>query len=318
MRTVAVIVLFALVAAALWLLKPELFQGSMPDPEVTAPTGSGHQAPATAQAPRSPTRQHEPASSGQQASDAALDSRPTARRQERPAAKNAVLPGAPPAQPAAPASEPLAVEREARQYVSSLTRTEPAPVSAERADHFVPGDQVLKLVPDSAMQTTSLARLQDSQVLKPDTPITVVRSVEQVEQVGPDTLIADSAGNLDAPVQQILADESVRETTLRAVLEQLRATPQAMVRVLRHVEYFEQTTLGRLLSDRSTDRELPFKIVKRTHGMELASVRDLLPARTLSPDTLFYVRTVRETDVQGIWGIVHDGLIKNFAQSTLR
>ena len=30
--------------------------------------------------------------------------------------------------------------------------------------------------------------------------------------------------------------------------------------------------------------------------------------------SLFYVRTVRDGDEQGIWGIVHDGIIENFAR----
>jgi len=33
-----------------------------------------------------------------------------------------------------------------------------------------------------------------------------------------------------------------------------------------------------------------------------------------NPDSIFYVRTVRNTDDQGIWGIIHDGIMTNFAQ----
>ena len=34
----------------------------------------------------------------------------------------------------------------------------------------------------------------------------------------------------------------------------------------------------------------------------------------LDPDAIFYLRTVKNGDEQGIWGIVHGGLISNFAR----
>lgn len=37
----------------------------------------------------------------------------------------------------------------------------------------------------------------------------------------------------------------------------------------------------------------------------------------VSPGSLFYVRTVRESDVHGVWGIVQEGLINNFAHGVL-
>ena len=37
-------------------------------------------------------------------------------------------------------------------------------------------------------------------------------------------------------------------------------------------------------------------------------------AHEVKTGSMFYVRTVREGDGQGIWGIVHDGIIDNFAR----
>ena len=120
MRIIALVVLLALVSGAVWVLNPGLVEklgsGLRPDDE-SAP------APATSSAP-----------TGSEVITVAPRRDEAKRNTDR-------------AQPlVAPAAETIAVEREARRYVRRLTQTEPAPVPAERADHFVSGDQVLKLV----------------------------------------------------------------------------------------------------------------------------------------------------------------------------
>lgn len=227
-------------------------------------------------------------------------------------------------------SAPAVVEKQAKIYVAKLTAPDPMPIRVEQADNFVTGDQLFSLIPDSASEKTTVAKLLDDQSLSPDAPITIVKKVEQVQRLSPEKLIAGSAGNLDAPIKQ-LVDEQVITTTVRKVLEAVRRSPDQPIDIVTDVEYFEQTTKAEIAAefknDDSLKAETVINVITKPHGLEAASMGDLL--RTRKPDTapaavlaqiplreddVFYVRTVRPEDKQGIWGIVQEGIIKNFAR----
>jgi hypothetical protein len=224
------------------------------------------------------------------------------------------------------------MQREAERYVATLTEAEPVPVQIERADHFVTGDQMLALVPRRDVELTSVAEMRSDPSLEPDAPITVVREVEQVERVTPEKLIARSAGNLDAPIT-VLERDVARHTTVRDVLERARREPHRPVDIIIRSEFYEQTTLEELATRDDLRRDQPLRVVRSAHGLETASVvqlmlnvirsahgletasvAQLMREARLSADSLFYVRAVRPDDSQGLWGIVHDGIIENFAR----
>ena len=50
------------------------------------------------------------------------------------------------------------------------------------------------------------------------------------------------------------------------------------------------------------------------HPEETTIAELLMREGKFDPDSIFYVRTIREGDDQGIWGIIHDGIMTNFAQ----
>lgn len=205
------------------------------------------------------------------------------------------------------------VREQAQRYVDTLTRPEQEPVRVERADHFVTGDQMLTLVPHAAIETTTVQQMRVDPTLAPDTPITVVREVEQVERVTPEKLIARSAGELDARVK-ILVNDEVQETTVRQVLESASRTPDAPIDLVTLSEYYEQTTLRELAERADEPKDTPIRIIRKHRGLETSSVADLMRSAAVAEDSLFYVRTVRPEDSQGIWGIVHDGIVDNFAR----
>ncbi len=231
-------------------------------------------------------------------------------------------------------SAPAVVERQAKIYVAKLTAPDPMPIRVEQADNFVTGDQLFSLIPQSAVKKTTVAKLLDDKSLAPDAPITVVKKVEQIQRVSPEKLIAGSAGNLDTPIKQ-LVDDQVITTTVRKVLAAVSRNPDQAIDIVTEVEYFEQTTKAELAAEIKNDDSLKadsvINVITKPHGLEAASMGDLL--RTRKPDTiaagiptavpiqipvreddLFYVRTVRPEDTQGIWGIVQEGIIKNFAR----
>ena len=265
------------------------------------------------------------------------------------------VPEAPPAAsvaalaPPAPASEPARVEQEARQYIETLTEPAVEPLPVARADNFVRPDQEISMVPLSAAESTTLEALKQDPTLAPDTPITVVRTVEQVEASSPQRVIAESEGNLDAPIRVLGEDRTIKETTVREVLEEHRKEPSRPIMVVREVEHYEITTVAKLeeemkreqatagapattpsagetVTAASTDTPTEaspvepltrtLRVIREPYKVSRATVAEILKSRNkpVTPDSVFYVRTVRPGDDQGIWGIVQEGIIENFAR----
>jgi hypothetical protein len=215
---------------------------------------------------------------------------------------------------AAAVGDAPSIEKEAEYYISKLTESDPDPLSVESADHFITKDQMIALLPADASEVTTREALEADPSMSPDTPITVVREVEQVEITTPERIIAEAEGDLDQVVR-VLEDGKVKESTAREVLEQYRKNPDKEITIVKDVEYYEITTLQELAENSSIEADEKIKVIRKPYRLESASVADLLEEREkLSPDTVFYVRTVRPTDKHGIWGIVHDGIIKNFAR----
>ena len=212
---------------------------------------------------------------------------------------------------------------------------------------------MVSLVPEDSIESITVGDLADDETLTPETPITVVREVEQIETAVPEQLIADSGGDLDTLLRVVVkyddsqqideqsgAEEDVaeqRETTrnviaedtsaqgvdeqsgveqitVREALERMRTEPEKPLMIIKTVRYFEVMTLRELL-DSEEDTDAFLNVVLQPYRIEAATLADLLRLhKTDSPDTISYLHTVQPTDEQGIWGIVHFGLIENFAR----
>ncbi|MDX1431439.1 MAG: hypothetical protein R3286_03220 [Gammaproteobacteria bacterium] len=229
---------------------------------------------------------------------------------------------APPATAVAPAASAPAVssagdakvEKEAEKFIATLTETQSEPVDAERADHFVTKDQVISLLPDASIEVTTPEKIKSNPSLGADTPITVIREVEQVETTTPEKIIAEAGGDLDKRIR-VLENDDVRDTTVRDVLERYSSNPDEPITIVKTVQYFEITTPGELARDESLKPDQDIKIITRPYSLEAATIAELLRReKDINPDSVFYVRTVRPSDKQGIWGIIQDGLVSNFAQ----
>ena len=320
-------------------------------------------------------------------------------------------------------------ETEAREYVETLTDAAPPTIPVDKADHFVTQEHVISLVPEDTIERLSIEELVRDETLDADTPITIVREVEQTETAVPEKLIAESGGDLDTKLQVVvryddtvgdtreqdvaeqaaarlevpeqdavdqgvaklevpkqdaadqdiaklevpeqdtadqgvaklevpeqdavdqgvaklevpeqdaadrnvtnqdvvaqdqarpestgqvaLRGDAVEQTTVREVLERIRTEPNTPVTLVRRVRFFEVMTLRELL-DTGMDTESFLGVIRQPHRIEAATLADLLQRKKAeNPDTIFYLHTVQPTDDQGIWGIVHFGLIDNFAQ----
>ncbi len=206
------------------------------------------------------------------------------------------------------------MEQQAEAFVAKLTEPQAKPVPAKSADHFVTKDQIISLLPESSIEFTTPREIERNPALAPDTPITVIREAEQVEAATPEKIIAEAGGDLDKKIK-ILVDGEVRELTVREVLQRYAANPDDPISVVKTVQYFEITTPAELAKDTTLDPDQELKIITKPYRLEAATIAELLMREgTFDPDSVFYVRTVRPGDDQGIWGIIHDGILTNFAQ----
>ena len=228
-----------------------------------------------------------------------------------------VAPARAPAEPsesAAPAASAATVEQQAKDFVAKLTEPQMQPVPAKSADHFVSKDQIISLLPESSIEFTTPREIEKNSALAPNTPITVIREAEQIETATPEKIIAEAGGDLDKTVKVVDGGE-VRELTVREVLQRYAANPDEPISIVKTIQYFEITTPAELAADSTLDPDQKIRIITKPYHLEAATIAELLMREgSYSPDSIFYVRTVRDTDKQGIWGIIHDGILTNFAQ----
>ena len=103
--------------------------------------------------------------------------------------------------------------------------------------------------------------------------------------------------------------------TLEELLAELIESPGEMIKLVSDVKYFDVTTPSEFAAQTEGASDEALKIVKGRYTLEAASVAELLRQELdLPSDTIFYLRTVRPEDRQGIWGIVQKGLSGNFAR----
>ena len=202
------------------------------------------------------------------------------------------------------------LREEARQYVAEITKHSDDPVEVESADDFVNRDEPISLFPEKEYETQTINELKEN--IKPDAPLTIVRQQEQVEMTTAKELLAEHGGALNTTIR-VLEGGNVKETTVDMVLKNL-PNPDSPISVIRKTENLEVTTLRELMENETLAPDEPLKVVHEPYRLKTTTVGELLMGeKTASDNSIFYVRNVTDDDVQGLWGIVHNGLVKNFA-----
>ena len=206
------------------------------------------------------------------------------------------------------------VEEQAEAFVDQITDAERHAIDVDAADHFVTREQIVSLLPEASFELTTLDALLNDPELPADTPITVVREVEEIQIASPAKVLAWAGGDLEQEVEVLVGDE-VEARTLAELLEDLAESPSEPIRVVHKVKYFDVTTPAEFVARSEGAGDEPLTIVRDRYTLEAASVAELLRRELdLPSDAIFYLRTVRPEDEQGIWGIVQDGLSGNFAR----
>lgn len=195
------------------------------------------------------------------------------------------------------------VANDARDYINDLSMVQAETVPVKKADHFVGADQLLELLEDDAFieLVEPLSSKPIVQALAPRT-----RSVISKLDTGPDhqltkelVLLQTSATTNLQPLMSIeLVDEQNTDEPVMIVREANVKMP-----ILPELVQVKTVTKPSLTTSQTEQKPSP-KI----------TIADLLkdeePAKAGS---IYYVRTVKQNDGQGIWGIIVDGLTENFA-----
>lgn len=213
-----------------------------------------------------------------------------------------------------PAQGGTALDREAQAYVREMAELHTKPIPANDADNFVSGQQSLKLLgPAVTEQTTPRQLLADSKQNQ-DAPLTIIQEVERVEMSTPQKLLERAGTNLNQPVR-VLENGKVRDTTVGKLAEQYPDRPDTPITVIRNVEETRTVTLKDLREDKSLNLDKSIKVIRGHQGLTRATVNDLvMNGQSDHKDSIYYVRTIRRTDTQGIWGVLQNGLTDNFAR----
>jgi len=204
------------------------------------------------------------------------------------------------------------LEQEAREYIRDITTIKPQPLSAQSADNFVQRDQTIRLVPDTKVENTTPKKLLAEPGLEPDTPLTVIKEVDQIEIVTADTL-RQSGGDPAAPIR-VMEGDAVRETTVGDLLAERSGAADTPMTIVKKVKQVQATTPREIGENASIAMDEEIGIVRGRQPLDEATVAELMSGKEKGDaDSIYYIRTVRETDTQGIWGIIQYGLIDNFA-----
>ncbi|MCG8324783.1 MAG: hypothetical protein MI673_04640 [Thiotrichales bacterium] len=205
-----------------------------------------------------------------------------------------------------------ALRQEAQTYIEEISRNEPDPVTAKQADDFVSGNQVISLGVKQNIELVKPADLLALDGVSENSPITVVTEHDQIEPMDTAQILKEAGGNLNREIKVIIEDE-LQVTTVEKILSD--HAPGDTIQVLKKVEQHEIRTPAEILADTSIDKNTGIKIIRGPYRLETTTVDELLMGQESSgSDTnIFYVRNVSDKDEQGIWGIVHNGLIDNFA-----
>jgi len=205
------------------------------------------------------------------------------------------------------------MEEEAALFVEKLA---PAPEEqqvvtvTEQQGEFVRHDGVIA-IPKLEHRNTTIGELQRDQSLPADTPLTL----HFIEQERSATTLGQLAKDIEDH-HQIITIEQADGSLITAPLADLLNNKDldlaaAVTRITEH-KRTEQLTAGELAN---TDIAASQKVIATINrGTEELSIKEIVKSGELPDNALFYLHRVSEADIQGLWGIIQQGLIQRFRQ----
>lgn len=181
-----------------------------------------------------------------------------------------------------------ALQAEAESYVQQLAEPSDEPVQMESAEGFVGGDRALTTAPPEG-GTPGAAQPEADEVGQVDEAGAADEPVVQPESLPAG---AQSAAQPETPAEA--GGDPVRPRTAAA---ETRDAPESDA------------------PEAAADEPRQARVDLPLSEEAPVTIAELLGAEeSIASDAVFYVHTVRPEDSQGIWGIVHDGIVENFAE----
>ncbi|MCX4190450.1 hypothetical protein [Methylophaga sp. OBS3] len=200
-------------------------------------------------------------------------------------------------------------ENEADAFVDNLApEQQEATTINEHQDQFIRPDGLIAL-PQLEERVTTLKKLMADKSLDDDTPLTLNYVEETREQttiadigkreedhIAPVTIITESGETITAPLNVLLNRDDIDQPVTELRTENLQ----------------RELTAGELETLAIDDEQEIHVTINR--GTQEFAVRDILGADVITDDSLLYLHRVTDADRQGLWGIIHAGLIEKFRQ----
>ena len=205
------------------------------------------------------------------------------------------------------------LNKEAEQYLDDITDKNNTSLDVDTVNDFVTKDQTLSLADTKEIETLSVDELYESGI-KGSAPITLLKKQQQIIYKTPNDILFDAKGDHSKTVKYLENGEII-EITVGELLEQYPLDTIENIAVVVEVDNYIITTPDELRNDASISSSEPLKIIRKPYRLPTTSIGELLMGDSdLSGDDIFYVRNIDDTDQNGIWGVVQDGLLKNFAR----
>lgn len=163
---------------------------------------------------------------------------------------------------------------------------------------------------DGTERTVTARELLQRYLIDPNARVDIVDGHGNVLATEVKSLLAEAGLDFDRQID-VLAGDVPKQRRLGEVLLE---SPDAPVKLIRRVEDYEVKTLDELRSDPARPPDDVLQVIRKPYGLAQTTVGELLGGADGARDAVYYVRTVRPSDTQGIWGITQWGLIDNFAR----
>ncbi len=205
------------------------------------------------------------------------------------------------------------ITQEAEHYIEQITDQTINTVEMTDADDFVTKDQNIYLGDSKEIETLSLNDLESSD-FNNKAPITLIETQQQIIHKTPSDILLEAKGDKTKQIQY-LENNTITESSIGELLEKYPLDTIENIPIIINTENYVITTIDELKNNSEIDKDEPLKIIKKPYRETTTSIGELLMTdESIANDDIFYVRNINDSDKAGIWGIVQDGLLQNFAK----
>ncbi len=202
--------------------------------------------------------------------------------------------------------EKAEIEEQAKAFVEQISEPGSEPLPINEADHFVSQDQILKMIPQAEANSSEIEQKINPTGIPFEKPVAIVNTLPDREEILYQEFNQQAA--IDDKPPTVLFELNKVQSPLPA--ENVKDEADSAV-IIRNASAFNPQNLAPIEL-----HQTPQQTSDQSDGSSpTTTVAKLMNQFTASPtDSIYYIRTVKKTDFQGIWGIIFGGLTEKFAK----